>query len=284
MDHIYMENCQRHEGLCESYFAYTREVFGFDLAAWRDAGYWDESYIPHSLVDGGRVVANVSASLMTLQVNGEDVPAVQLGSVGVLSQYRGRGLAKTLMERVLDRYKGYPLIFLFAGGQVSGFYTRFGFRRVPEIQPCIRTHGGGEVREAHHLAWDAEPVRRLTGARLQRSAILDARDNPSVYLFHMLYEFGESIYHIPEYDIVFLAEYDGDTAHIYDILSKNPVSFGRIASYLRRPETREIIFHFTPDWLDGDYEPIPWKEDGMYVIGDVLEGADPFKFPVTAQT
>ena len=133
----YITNCQYDDGLRQSYYAYTREVFGFDLKTWHDKGYWDDRYVPHSLINSGQVVANVSASLMILQVNGKDVPAVQLGSVGVLPEYRGQGLARTLMERVLDVYKGYPLLFLFAGGQVDGFYTQFGFRRIPEIQPCV---------------------------------------------------------------------------------------------------------------------------------------------------
>lgn len=57
MDVIYMENCRRDEALGDSYDAYTQAVFGFTLKVWWDAGYWDGRYIPHSLVDGGRVIA-----------------------------------------------------------------------------------------------------------------------------------------------------------------------------------------------------------------------------------
>lgn len=35
MDLAYTVNCQRDDGLRESYYAYTREVFGFDLKAWQ---------------------------------------------------------------------------------------------------------------------------------------------------------------------------------------------------------------------------------------------------------
>lgn len=94
----YIKNCQHDDILRPSYFAFTQEVFGFDLAAWRDAGHWDERYVPHSLIDHGRVVANVSATLMSLQVRGKDIYAVQLGSVGVLPEYRGRGLARMLIN------------------------------------------------------------------------------------------------------------------------------------------------------------------------------------------
>lgn len=280
----YVTNCQHDEGLRQSYHAYTRAVFGFDLTAWHKKGYWDDRYIPHSLIDNGRVVANVSAALMTLQVNDKDMPAVQLGSVGVLPEYRGRGLARMLMERVLDIYRGYPLIFLFAEGQVDGFYKRFGFRRIPEIQPCVRVNGIGTVNKSDKIPPEAEPVRRLIGAKLQRSGILDARENPTIYWFHLLYEFPEDIYSIPDHDIVFLAKYDQDTVHVYDILSEKPVSLDQIEAYIRRPETRKICFHFTSDWLGIEYEPDPWKEDGLYVTGNALDGVDPFKFPVTAQT
>jgi len=204
--------------------------------------------------------------------------------VGVLPQYRGRGLARTLMERVLDIYRGYPLIFLFAEGQVDGFYTRFGFRRIPEIQPCLSLEEGRDLKEPRTVPLEAEPVKRLAGAKLRRSDILDARENKTIYRFHLMYEFSEDIYHIPEYDIVFLARYDRERAHVFDILSDRPVSFDRIGAYIRRPQTREVCFHFTPDWLGIEYEPLPWKEDGLYVVGDALDGADPFRFPVTAHT
>lgn len=127
MRFTYMENCHLRDHLLHSYFTFTREVFGFDLADWWDAGCWDSRYIPHSLLENGKAAANVSASLMTLQIRGEDVPAVQIGSVGVLPAYRGQGLARMLMERVLDTYREYPLLFLFAGAEVSGFYLKYGF-------------------------------------------------------------------------------------------------------------------------------------------------------------
>lgn len=183
----------------------------------------------------------------------------------------------------MDLYREYPLIFLFAGGQVSGFYTRFGFSRMPEIQPCIYVNEGGTAQPLR-VSLDTEPVKRLVTAKLQRSGILDARGNPSIYWFHLMYEFPEALYYVPEQDIVFVAEYDKDTADVYDVLSERPVSFDRIEGYVRRPETRKICFHFTPDWLGIEYEPAPRKEDGLYVMGDVLDDADPFRFPVTAHT
>jgi len=284
MDLAYTVNCQRGDGLRESYYAYTREVFGFDLKVWHDAGYWDDRYIPHSLIDGGRVVANVSAALMTLQVHGKDIPAVQLGSVGVLPPYRGRGLARALMERVMAACKGYPLVFLFANEDAAGFYPRFGFRQIPQIQPCVCVEDNGAIQTPHRLPVDAEPVRRLAAANLRRSAVLDARGNPSICWFHLLYDFADAIYYIPEHDTLFLAEYEDDTAHVYDVLTESQVDFDSIQPYIQRPQTRKICFHFTPDWLGAAYEPVPWAEGGMYAAGDALGDADPFRFPVTAQT
>lgn len=123
-------------------------------------------------------------------------------------------------------------------------------------------------------------------ARLQHSSILDARGNDSIYWYHLIYEFAEHIYHIPDRDMVFLAEYEGDTAHVYDIMSEKPVSFNDIMGRIVAPETREVRFHFTPDWLTGDYESGADESGEMYAAGnaiDMLNGAS-FKFPVTAQT
>ena len=128
-DYQYLKNYQNDEELMESYFNLTQKVFSFDLKKWRSAGYWKDKYIPHSIILDNEVVANISASIMQVQINEKDIPAVQLGSVCVLSEHRGKGLSKILMERVFEEYKKYPLIFLFASDDVSEFYEKFGFRQ-----------------------------------------------------------------------------------------------------------------------------------------------------------
>lgn len=80
----------------------TRETFGFDFEQWYIDGYWQKRYIPYSLLDGDRVVANISVNDLNFLVMGEKKRYIQLGTVMTDKAYRGLGLSRALMERVLD--------------------------------------------------------------------------------------------------------------------------------------------------------------------------------------
>ncbi|WP_163195192.1 hypothetical protein [Clostridium thermarum] len=79
--------------LIDNYDEFTKEVFDFDLENWRKAGHWQDQYFPNTLIGNNRVIANASACIIELQVNNKNIQAIQLGAVGVLEEYRCRGLA-----------------------------------------------------------------------------------------------------------------------------------------------------------------------------------------------
>lgn len=84
-------------------------IFGINL------GDWDEKYIPFSYVEGNKVIANVSANVLDLIVQGEKISALQIGTVMTHPDYRNRGLSASLMENVLKEYENKnELIYLFA--------------------------------------------------------------------------------------------------------------------------------------------------------------------------
>jgi predicted N-acetyltransferase YhbS len=270
--------------LIESYNNFTQAVFGFDLENWRKAGYWKEQYFPNTFVDKNRVIANISACIMELQVNNENIQAIQLGAVGVLKEYRGRGLAGDLMKKVLEGYKQYPLIFLFASDDVEGYYEKYGFRRVNEVIPYINVDGSKETAEALRITMESEHIKRILKKKLQHSSVIDARNNESIYWFHMIYNFCESIYYIEEKDIVFIADYNEDVVNLYDVMSEKEVYFDEIKNYILKKNTRQVKFHFTPDWLKVNYETMPNTDNALYVYGKVSKDIAECRFPCTAVT
>ena len=285
MNYQYRKGYQADSNLMKSYFDFTESVFRFSLADWKNAGKWDEKYVPHSLVHNDRVVANASVSIMQLQITGKDVPAIQLGSVGVLPEYRGKGLSRIIMEKVLEEYRHIPVVFLFANHKVLDFYPKFGFRRVNEIIPQMDVSGvSAPLGQANKIDIGSEPLKRLLQARLQHSSIIDARGNIPIYWYHLMYNYSENLYYIEDKDIVFIAKYQDDCAAIIDILSANPVSFHEIAGYVLMPETKKVHFHFTPDWLVKNYEATSNEGEVMFVLGEFPENRVDFKFPVTAHT
>ncbi|HMM19718.1 MAG TPA: GNAT family N-acetyltransferase [Selenomonadales bacterium] len=286
MDYQYIKGYQANGSLLKSYFDFTRSVFRFDLSAWKNAGHWTDQYIPHSLAERGRIIANASASLMQLQIMGRAVPAVQLGSVGVLPEYRGKGLSRIILAKVLEEYRHLPLMFLFANPSVLDFYPKFGFRRAKESAFRIDASGCcAPRRKAARINAGSEELRRLLRAKLQHSSIIDARGNLPIYWYHLMYNYSENLYYIEEKDVVFIAEYQGDRAVIADVLAACPVNLAEIIGYLADQDTRTIDFKFTPDWLGEKYEALPHEGESLFVRGEFLpEDGPDFQFPVTAHT
>jgi GNAT superfamily N-acetyltransferase len=86
------------------FLSLAKMVFGLDFAPWLEGGWWGGDYIPHALMDGDKVAANVSANLIRSCWRGESKRFVQLGTVMTDPACRGQGLARRLMEEVVARY------------------------------------------------------------------------------------------------------------------------------------------------------------------------------------
>jgi predicted N-acetyltransferase YhbS len=82
--------------------------------------------------ESGRLVASAGLLITEVEIAGERFPAVGLGGVIVNADYRGRGLARRVVEEALDRARtmGPPFVVLFCHDDRVGLYERLGFARV----------------------------------------------------------------------------------------------------------------------------------------------------------
>jgi len=121
----------RHDpALREAFYRHTQRVF----PRWQEHGHWSEDYMPHSILEGEQMIANASVTRMKLWLEGNPIRGLQIGTVGTLPEFRNRGLARLLMEHVMDTYAAQAeLIFLFTNETVLDFYPKFGFRPVREV-------------------------------------------------------------------------------------------------------------------------------------------------------
>ena len=85
--------------------ALTQKIYGFDFESWMAGGYFEGDYIPYSLMQDGRILANVSVNRMHFIQNGIPKYYIQLGTVMTDEAFRKRGLAGRLMEYVLKEYE-----------------------------------------------------------------------------------------------------------------------------------------------------------------------------------
>lgn len=265
--------------------ALMQSVFGFTFDRWYAQDLWDHRYECYSMIHDGRIISNVSMTKMTVLVEGRRVRAIQLGAVATLPEYRGHGLARRIIEHVLDKYRGTPA-FLFANETVLGFYPKFGFEQVNEAQPYLRLshplHGEGSIK----LPVDSPILAKHVENRRHFSAVLDVLDAESINWFHILMEFSDDVYYIPQLDTVVIATGEDHTVMIYDVLGVVDVPLAEILRCLPFQGYHTIQFAFTPDFLGCDYKIERLSGGGisghLFCRGLDLKGD--FKFPHMATT
>ena len=123
MKYKYCTCVRGNDALRASFNELTRQTFGFDFVNWYEAGHWGDFYVPHVLLDGEKVVSNVSVNFMQFDLQGKKKNYIQLGTVMTDKNYRGQGLNRELMERILSEYEGKVNgIYLFGNDDVLDYY------------------------------------------------------------------------------------------------------------------------------------------------------------------
>jgi GNAT superfamily N-acetyltransferase len=249
MDYEFISNYRDNTALQSSFNRLAGRVFGLSFDEYYSRGLWDDSYVCHSYLYGGEVVANVSATTMNLTVDGSPCKAAQLGTVMTAPEHRGRGLAAALIRRVIAEYeKSCGFIYLFANDSVLGFYPKFGFLQHDEqifSCECVCTGRGGDLRRLD-LA-DEQDYRLLCGLSQRRRPVSQALgvSNHGILIFNCLYGFSGQIFYSKAFDAVIIFEQCKKTLNIYDIICKNDVPLRELCGVL--PACDEIRLFFTPD-------------------------------------
>jgi GNAT superfamily N-acetyltransferase len=200
-------------------------TFGINFETWHGKGGWNDRYICYSYARGSKVVANLSINKMDLILEGKSKKAIQIGTVMTHPDYRNRGLAADLMNRVLEEYeKNYDFIYLFANESVLKFYPKFGFTGIWESQISMDI----DIKQSvpHHLkkldiSNDFNIIYRLTGRRCPLSKISGVNNDQHLLLFYCLYVFHDSLYYSEDKDFIVIFSYEGDKLLFYDIIGEN---------------------------------------------------------------
>jgi len=101
-----------------------KDIF-FDFGFWYDLNLWDENYESYSIAENGEIVSNICVYKTQILFNGKQYSALSVGAVATKREYRGRGLAGTLMKHIVDKYDNVPM-YLSANDSVVNFYPKFG--------------------------------------------------------------------------------------------------------------------------------------------------------------
>ena len=100
--HSYREN----EELRQFFNELATKVFGLNFEGWYQNGFWKDNYNPYSVVEDGKVVANVSVNTCDMNYDGTVKHLLQLGTVMTNPDFRGKGYSRKIMERIIDDFEG----------------------------------------------------------------------------------------------------------------------------------------------------------------------------------
>ena len=275
----YMEN----DRLRAALNALTRKTFGFDFEGWYAAGGWEGDYLPYALMDGGRMIANVSVNRMRFLQNGQERHYVQLGTVMTDEAFRRRGLASQLMRAAMDDMRGAcDGFYLFGDLSALGFYDSLGFSRITETRYALR-EDARQTLSARAARREASarflPVNREDAAIAARyrqalceSAACSALEHVNRRSLHLFYTRSmKTVRYCPEIDaFCVLGREDGETV-LQSVLCAQRLPLEEILSRIDAPVDR---LGFAPEAADAAlFEARPWdggEDYRLFILGENL--------------
>jgi len=286
-----VKNYRDNELLRNEYYNFISKIFpSADFKDWYSKGFWTDKFNPISIIKDGKIISNVSATLMNIIVEERNVRGIQIGAVGTLPEFRNQGLSRLLMEYVIKKYKDDTDIFLlFANETVLDFYPKFGFKRfeekvfiseinIPETKPAAR-----KLNIQNEI--DFLLLQDLIKNRIEITKIFGAKDYESITMWHVLNIYRDNLYHLEDEDAIFIMKEEKRQLDIYEIICRKYFDIdSTLPKVIGSKNTTSIIFHFPPDQLNYKYDKTINEDNGLFILSDFKFGNDLFKFPETAVT
>jgi predicted N-acetyltransferase YhbS len=276
--------------LHDAFLRFVPEVFrSIDFRRWYELGGWSPDYRAFAIFEGERIVANVSVHRMDLIIGARSRVGWQLGAVGVVPDYRGRGLQRALMQHVLAQLNPSDAVLLFANEDALDFYPMFGFRRVTEwlywAEHSIAPGPGPLRRLAIESSEDRKLLARLAADALPVTARFGARRYGGILLWYWANFHANAFYYHEQDDAIVVAEQDMEVLRILDVLAPRPIELGPYLPQLVHQPVDYIEFGFTPERIWADALPeCEYLESRLFVRGEIDLPSGTFKFPMLAQT
>lgn len=250
----------------------TEMTFGFSFENWYAMGFWEDCYVPFSMVDeeSCEVIANIMANEMQFSVDGEETVFLQLGTVMTKPQYRNMGISAALFKKLMAVYgaKGFNNYYLFANDSVTEFYPKLGFKPVPQYiycrdeEPCkpkLFTHVKMDEPETLKAVVDFAMVNHAGKRVVQKNR----------GLFGFWLNENDKVWYCAEEDFYIVAEVSENELTVFDVFSAAEPDYSGIAAAFG---ANRLILRYTPKNFSGFVcEEINEEDSTLFVMGDEIE-------------
>ena len=236
IEHEYRDN----EELRRSFNELAGKTFGLSFEGWYQSGFWKDEYDPYSVIEDGKVVANVSVNRCDMNYKGNVVHLIQLGTVMTDPDYRGQGYARLLMERVLEDNKDADGIYLYGNDSVVDLYPKFGFTESKEYSYSKDVSTDADrtavmVPMSEKKEWD-----KMAGilSSVDQNADMYMVNNTGLYMFYLSQFMQENTFYIPELDTYAIAEIEDRELILHAVIGTGDVdkviaSFGKDIAHVQ---------------------------------------------------
>lgn len=261
----------------------TRKTFAFDFVNWHAEGHFSDMYMPHVIMDKGKVVSNVSVNRMQFDIGGVIRNYIQIGTVMTDQEYRGQGLNKKIMEFILQEYiDKVDGIYLFGNDSVLNYYPKFGFVPCEEYEYYFTYENNSDVipysMEKVDMADDtqAKQVYAVMENYFAEPDVPNENDamymseNLGLYHFWMDSEYKDNIYYFPECGAYVVGAVENDKLYLYQIIGKSKVELEKVAKAFSDGFS-EVVLGYTPVHKEGLSVRKHKEEDcTLFIIGQDL--------------
>ncbi|WP_022763619.1 GNAT family N-acetyltransferase [Butyrivibrio sp. XPD2006] len=260
------KNYRNNDALRASFNRLAEKTFGLNFENWYQNGFWQDNYIPYSVVIDGEVVSNVSVNACNMNYKGKIVKLIQLGTIMTDNDHRGKGYAGALMEEVIKDYDGkVDGIYLFANDSVLEFYPKFGFKEAKEYQYSKEVTISGKCKAQNIPLTDKTDFDRV--AKIldtnNQNAQLYMVGNPGLYMFYLSQFMTENLFYIEECSSYAVAEVEDDTLILHAI-----VGDGAVDEVIRAfgSQVKKVVLCFTPKDTGGFEKTELHEEDTTFFV------------------
>jgi len=273
-EYSFQKNYKDNNILRTSFNELSKQVYKLNFEDWYQNGYWGEDYVPYSIIDKDKIVANVSVNIMNFNYDGRIKYFIQLGTVMTVDSYRNQGLSRTLMEHILNEYQDQADgFFLFANDSVLDFYPKFGFKKSKEYQYSKIVSNSNVIR-AFQVPMENKSHWKMLEDAIKSSicnSSFEMINNPGLIMFYVTKFMKDCVYYIKKQDAYAIAEIEGETLLIHNIFAKKIVDLNSIIEEFGS-NIKEVIFGFTPMNTEGYIlSEVNKKNDTLFVRGNQFD-------------
>lgn len=284
----FIKNYKTNDQLRASFNNLAMKTFDINFEDWYQNNFWNDRYICYSYLDGDKVVSNASINLLDMFIDGQKRRAIQIGTVMTDPDYRKKGLASSLMNKIYADFENdVDLFFLFCEEHNFDFYAKLGLTPVQQSQFVAKVAANSTQQNLRKLSIDNEDDKQLLLNAYKNKRVshyLDFENAEHLLGFYALLSFGDHIYFIEKLKTVTIFSIKEDKLHLYAVFSEDHLNFHDLMKHIATENVKEVIFHFTPDFTDVTPEitPIEALDDVFHLKSKTVVLNKPFKFPLIA--